>query len=140
MEKEFGDDESELPQLRIHCAAGIFISIHGLLLLLGFPTFLCLLQLLLLLLLLFPCLLLLQLPLLLLLLASLLLPQLFLLLSLSLPLLLPGWSSGGWCMPLVFLRRLVLVVIVDGVVVVVVVKHEPLHQLVEVLLKVLLHR
>ena len=139
MEKELGDDESELPQLRINCA-GIFISIDDLLLLLGFPTFLCLLQLLLRLLLLLPCLLLLQLPLLLLLLASLPLSQLFLLLSLSFPLLLPGWSSGGRCMPLVFLRRLIFMMVVDGVVVVVVVKHEPLHQLVEVLLIVLLDR
>ena len=43
-------------------------------------------------------------------------------------------------MPLVFLRRLVFMVIVDGVVIVVVVEHEPFHQLVEILLKVLLDR
>ena len=137
MEKELGDDESELPQLRIDCAR-IFISIDTLLLL-GFPNFLGLLQLLLLLLLLFPCLLL-QFPLLLLFFDSLLLSQLFLLLSLSFPLMLPAWCPGGWCMALVFLRRLVLMMIVNGVVIVIVVKHESLQQLIEVLLKVLSDR
>ncbi len=43
-------------------------------------------------------------------------------------------------MPLVFLRRLVLMMIVNGVVIVIVVKHESLQQLIEVLLKVLSDR
>ena len=140
MEEKLGDDEGELPQLRIN-GTGVIIASHPLLLFLGFPTLLGLLQLLLLLLHLLSglLLLLLQLPLLLLLLNSqLLLSQLLLPLSLRLSLLmLSSWSPRSCNMPLMFLRRLVLVMVVNCVVVVIVVEHEPLHQLVKLLLELL---